>query len=51
MLSCGARLHCKPIEKLDCGDSKLQLPLQECTDYGPTTTRLALKLWQTKGGI
>jgi hypothetical protein len=45
----GVLFRHKSIEKLDCPDSKLSLSLQASRDYGPTITRLALKLWQTKG--
>ena len=47
----GAPLNRKPIEEIDRPDSKLTLSLRERTDYVPRTTRLAMKLWQTKGGV
>jgi hypothetical protein len=40
-----------PIEKPDRPHSKLSLSSDKISSYGPTITRLAVKLWQTKDGI
>jgi len=46
----GALFDDKSIEKSNCPDSKLPLPLRKSVVYGPSRVRPALKLRQTKGG-